>query len=113
MDERAWDAVDRLVEWLDGASVVPPDTARLLRVMKLSEEVGETTQAVIGALGQNPRKGVTHTWQDVEAELCDVIVTAMVALATFNPNARKVFAARLDHVVQRSLGAGVGDGDAS
>ncbi len=106
MDERAWDAVDRLVEWLDGASVVPPDTTRLLRVMKLSEEVGEATQAVIGALGQNPRKGVTHTWQDVEAELCDVIVAAMVALTSLNPDARKVFARRLEYVSQRSLGTG-------
>jgi hypothetical protein len=37
--------------------------------MKIGEEVGETNQAVIGVLGQNPRKGVTHTWEDVHAEL--------------------------------------------
>lgn len=103
MDESAWDTVDRLVEWLDGASTLPPDTERLLRVMKLSEEVGETAQAVTGVLGQNPRKGVTHTWQDVEAELCDVILTAMVALTTLNPDARKVFAERVEHVAARSL----------
>jgi hypothetical protein len=104
MDEHAWDTVDRLVEWLDGASVLPRESERLLRVMKLSEEVGETTQALIGVLGQNPRKGVTHTWQDVEAELCDVILTAMVALTTLNPDARKVFADRLGHVSNRSPG---------
>lgn len=104
MDEHAWDTVDRLVGWLDDASTLPPETERLLRVMKLSEEVGETTQALAGALGTNPRKGVTHTWQDVEAELCDVILTAMVALTTLNPDARKVFAERLGHVADRSLG---------
>lgn len=104
MDERAWDTVDRLVGWLDQASTLPPDMERLLRVMKLSEEVGETTQALSGVLGHNPRKGVTHTWQDVESELCDVILTAMVALTTLNPDARKAFAERLDHVAHRSLG---------
>jgi hypothetical protein len=103
VDERAWDTADRLVQWLDDASALPPDTKRLLRVMKLSEEVGETTQALIGVLGQNPRKGVTHTWQDVENELCDVILTAMVALATLNPDAREVFAGRVEHVAARSL----------
>jgi NTP pyrophosphatase (non-canonical NTP hydrolase) len=103
MNEHVWDTVDRLVEWLDGNSALAPETVRLLRVMKLSEEVGETTQAIIGVLGQNPRKGVTHSWQDVEAELCDVILTAMVALATLNPEARKVFAERLEFVAARSL----------
>jgi hypothetical protein len=108
VDERAWDTVKLLVDWLDEASALPPETERLLRVMKLSEEVGETTQALFGVLGQNPRKGVTHTWRDVEAELCDVILTAMVALTTINADARKIFAERLDHVAGRSLGTGSG-----
>lgn len=103
MDEHVWDTVDRLVDWLDEANTLPPETARLLRVMKLSEEVGETTQALFGVLGQNPRKGVTHTWHDVESELCDVILTAMVALASLNPDARKIFAERLKHIAARSL----------
>ncbi|MCZ9339643.1 MazG-like family protein, partial [Streptomyces sp. TRM76130] len=60
----------------------------LLRMLKLSEEVGEVAEAVIGATGQNPRKGTTHTWQDVEAELCDVAITALVALRTLTPEAR-------------------------
>jgi hypothetical protein len=104
VDERVWDTVDRLVGWLDESTKVPPEIERLLRVMKLSEEVGETTQAIAGVLGTNPRKGVTHTWQDVEAELCDVILTAMVALASFTPDARGVFDEHLSRVVDRSLG---------
>jgi NTP pyrophosphatase (non-canonical NTP hydrolase) len=103
MDERDWGTVNRLVGWLNDSSTLPLETDRLLRVMKLSEEVGETTQAIAGVLGTNPRKGVTHTWQDVEAELCDVILTAMVALTTVNPDARKVFAEHLNRVADRSL----------
>lgn len=103
MDEHTWDAVNRLKTWLDDASHLPADTERLLRLMKLSEEVGEVTQAVIGVTGQNPRKGFTHTWEDVQAELCDVILTAMVALATVTPDARAVFADRIDRVARRVL----------
>ncbi|WKX70017.1 MazG-like family protein [Streptomyces sp. XD-27] len=96
-----WDTVDRLVAWLDGSSSAPPEQERLLRLMKVSEEVGEVAQAVIGVTGQNPRKGVTHSWDDVHAELCDVIVTAMVALASLTPEARQVFAAHLRRVAER------------
>ena len=78
MDD-AWDTIGEIVGWLDAASNLPPETEKLLRIMKLTEEAGEVTQAVSGAMGHNPRKGVTHTWDDVEAELCDVMFTAMVA----------------------------------
>jgi NTP pyrophosphatase (non-canonical NTP hydrolase) len=104
MDDVTWNTVDRLVEWLDRSSALPPETDKLLRLLKLSEEVGEVARAVIGVTGQNPRKGITHTWDDVTAELCDVILTAMVALSTVTPDAREVFAQRLDHVATRSLG---------
>lgn len=110
MDDHVWDAVDRLVGWLDANTAAPRESVRLLRVLKLSEEVGETAQAVIGALGQNPRKGVSHSWQQVEAELCDVIITAMVALSTLNPEARGVFAQHLDAVVSRSLASAAPSG---
>ncbi|GAA4921857.1 hypothetical protein GCM10023237_48440 [Streptomyces coeruleoprunus] len=60
MDD-TWETIDRLHAWLDGASSRTPEELRLLRILKLSEEVGEAAQAVIGALGQNPRKGTTHT----------------------------------------------------
>ena|SRR5260221_718214 len=105
MDEVAWDTVDKLVGWIDDNSTLPPETEKLLRIMKLGEEVGEVNQAVIGVLGQNPRKGVSATWEDVHAELCDVILTAMVALATLTPDARKIFTERLEYVADRSLGS--------
>ncbi|MFD8546725.1 MazG-like family protein [Streptomyces sp. NPDC059649] len=96
-----WETVDHLVRWLDGESPLPPEQERLLRILKLSEEAGEVAQAVIGATGQNPRKGHSHTWDDVHSELCDVIVTAMVALRTLTPEARQVFEGHLGRVAAR------------
>ncbi|MFJ8232516.1 MazG-like family protein [Streptomyces sp. NPDC094448] len=80
----------------------------MLRVLKLAEEVGETAQAVIGVSGQNPRKGYSHTWRDVESELCDVVLTAMVALRTLTPDAEQVFAEHVRKVTERSLGPAPG-----
>ncbi|WP_055568757.1 MazG-like family protein [Streptomyces atriruber] len=107
-----WDTVDRLYAWLDSHNRQPPREALLLRMLKLSEEVGEVAQAVIGATGQNPRKGTTHGWDDVRAELCDVVVTAMVALRTLTPDAAAVLAAHLRRVEARATaGGGSGTGD--
>jgi NTP pyrophosphatase (non-canonical NTP hydrolase) len=103
MDD-AWGTIEEIVRWLDDSITLAPETEKLLRIMKLTEEVGEVTQAVIGTLGQNPRKGVTHTWEDVQAELCDVIFTAMVALTTLAPDARETFDGHLARVADRSLG---------
>ncbi|MEU1530353.1 MazG-like family protein [Streptomyces fagopyri] len=132
-DEDVWDSIDRLHDWLDADRTreggAHDDRAcddrtgddrthyggahdgreeLLLRILKLSEEVGEVAQAVIGATGQNPRKGTTHTWDDVRSELCDVVITGLVALRTLAPDAREVFTAHLAGVTERSLGKGRG-----
>ncbi|AXL88329.1 hypothetical protein C4J65_08285 [Streptomyces sp. CB09001] len=99
-----WNTVDALWTWLEADQPVGGREGLLLRMLKLSEEVGEVAEAVIGATDQNPRKGVTHTWDDVEAELCDVVITAMVALRTLTPEAREVFGRHLARVAGRSLG---------
>ncbi|MBR8641322.1 MazG-like family protein [Streptomyces tuirus] len=99
-----WSAVDDLWEWLETNRPVEGREGLLLRILKLTEEVGEVSEAVIGATGQNPRKGVTHTWDDVRSELCDVVITALVALRTLTPDARGVFARHLERVTRRSLG---------
>ncbi|MFC8422620.1 MazG-like family protein [Streptomyces sp. NPDC057236] len=99
-----WDSIDGLCGWLDANRPVGGQEGLLLRILKLSEEVGEVAEAVIGATGQNPRKGTTHTWDDVQSELCDVAVTALVALRTLTPDAREVFAGHLARVTHRSLG---------
>ncbi|MFF9115999.1 MazG-like family protein [Streptomyces massasporeus] len=100
-----WSTIDTLTQWLDTNRPVEGREGLLLRVLKLTEEVGEVSEAVIGATGQNPRKGVTHTWEDVQAELCDVVITALVALRTLTPEARGVFGRHLDRVRERSLGS--------
>ncbi|MDK1343764.1 MazG-like family protein [Streptomyces sp. 378] len=97
-----WATVDVLTQWLDTSRPVEGREGVLLRILKLSEEVGEVSEAVIGATGQNPRKGVTHTWDDVQAELCDVVITALVALRTLTPEAREVLARHLERVTRRS-----------
>ncbi|RXS80960.1 hypothetical protein EST92_16840 [Streptomyces sp. TM32] len=96
-----WEAIDGIVHWLDRESTLPPEQERLLRLLKLTEEAGEVAQAVIGATGQNPRKGHSHTWDEVHGELCDVILTAMVALRTLTPDARGVFDGHLRRVAAR------------
>ncbi|MFF7471794.1 MazG-like family protein [Streptomyces sp. NPDC008092] len=100
-----WAAIDDLWTWLDANRAHGGDTGLVLRMLKLTEEVGEVAQAVIGATGQNPRKGVTHTWEDVQGELCDVVITALVALRTLTPDAEGVFAGHLARVTARSLGS--------
>lgn len=76
----------------------------LLRALKITEEAGEVAEAIHGLMGANPRKGRSHTQEDVERELCDVVLTAMVTLATLTPDARSVFRHHLDRVAARSLG---------
>ncbi len=96
-----WAAVRQLVSWLDQKNGLG-DHETAMRLMKLSEEVGETMQAYIGVRGQNPRKGVTHTPADVADELCDVIVTAMIALHRFTPDPEQHLAAKLRSITVRS-----------
>ncbi|WP_328365781.1 MazG-like family protein [Streptomyces sp. NBC_00445] len=100
-----WTDIDALWAWLDENRAHGDQEGLLLRMLKLSEEVGEVAQAVIGATGQNPRKGTTHTWDDVQSELCDVVITALVALRTLTPDTREVFTRHLARVKERSLGA--------
>ena len=103
MDDDPWKTIDALVAWLDAAGDLPPETRVMLQILKITEEAGEVAEAVIGATGQNPRKGRSHTWEDVQAELCDVIVTAMITLARITPDARQIFAGNLARIADRSL----------
>ena len=97
-NEELWNHVRQFSEWLDRDSA-PMEDPRIMRAFKLAEEVGEVAAAVIGVTGQNPRKGVTHSWEDVQDELCDVILTAMVALDCVTGDAQERFAA---HVKKRN-----------
>jgi hypothetical protein len=70
----------------DRAQGIDPERGRMLRILKIGEEYGELAQAVIGECGQNPRKGRTHTVEDIRAELRDVVLAAMIALVSWDEN---------------------------
>ncbi|WP_111026743.1 MazG-like family protein [Curtobacterium sp. MCBD17_040] len=81
-------AAARLSTWIDASypSDLPPELVARRRIRKLVEEVGEAGAALCGAVGENPRKGVTHTFDDVKGELLDVAVTALGALEHLDGN---------------------------
>lgn len=78
-----WSTVHKTVGWLDRKNGRSSDEITM-RLLKILEEAGEVARAHAGTKGQNPRKGYTHTLQDVADELCDVIVTAAVALVSID-----------------------------
>jgi predicted house-cleaning noncanonical NTP pyrophosphatase (MazG superfamily)/NTP pyrophosphatase (non-canonical NTP hydrolase) len=93
-----WDEAGRLTEWLGDV----PVEAQLL---KMSEEVGEAAEAYLGMTGLNPRKGISHTRQDLVGEVGDVIITAAVAIVqlTCSPGAaRAAFESHLASVTSRA-----------
>lgn len=69
-----WDHLDRLHKGF--LLEIPQQTL----IMKIAEELGEAVQAHIGVTGQNPRKGVYGSREDVLKELADVILTAGIAM---------------------------------
>lgn len=99
-----WEQIGRIREGLD--EKVGDLSARelvLFRVIKIGEEFGEVAEALHGVNGTNPRKGRSHTMEDVVKELVDVAVTTFVALESITPDARKEFEARLQFLVDRPL----------
>lgn len=99
--------VRRSTAWLDAANGRGEAEVRL-RILKVMEEAGEVAQAVIGAAGQNPRKGKTHTVDDVAGELVDVAVTALVALQSLTyVDASAAVAAKVGRIGARLTELGV------
>src|SRR3954452_8090463 len=100
MSEQVWSAVRTSRAWLDGANGVD-DKELTCRILKVTEEAGEAAGAWIGVLGQNPRKGVTHSRKDVVAELADVAITALVAIESLGFDAQQILADCASKVSQR------------
>lgn len=92
-----WEHVARTVAWLDAANGCDAHEIAL-RVMKTAEEAGEAVAAYIGVTGANPRKGVTAT----TSELCDVVLAALVALATVADGTPQTEARLAAHVTARA-----------
>jgi 8-oxo-dGTP pyrophosphatase MutT (NUDIX family) len=107
MDEPLmWQVVGQQKAWLDSHPDADPALAVPLRVLKVAEEAGEAAAALIGATGQNPRKGRSHTNADLAAELCDVVTAAAVALATVVADPDQVLHDHIGRVYMRSVEAG-------
>ena len=57
-----------------------PEAHSWRRTAKVAEEAGEAVAALIGMTGANPRKGVTHSGDEVVQELADVALSALTAI---------------------------------
>jgi hypothetical protein len=94
--------------WLDESPAyqgIDPETALWRRCSKVSAEAGEVHDALSGYVGENPRKGVTHTIADIEYELLDVAHAALAAVEHLHGNdesALERFAAHITHVARRA-----------
>jgi NTP pyrophosphatase (non-canonical NTP hydrolase) len=95
-----WQHVTNALTWLDAANG-RSEHQTAMQILKITEEAGEAAAAYIGMTGQNPRKGVTHTREDLADELCDVAITALVALATVTGDADTGRAALNHHIAKR------------
>ncbi|MGP9846265.1 MazG-like family protein [Brachybacterium sp. 107] len=95
-----------LSTWIDeGNRDRNPEAATWARLAKITEEAGEVVAAQIGATGQNPRKGVTHSEEDVQEELLDVALTALAALEHLRGHDERsieLFADKLGRTLQRA-----------
>ncbi|MGW7458163.1 PIG-L family deacetylase [Streptomyces sp. NPDC054797] len=77
-----WDTIGMLGELFTGLDTergLTPEQQWTLQVLKLTEEVGESAQAVVGAWGTNPRK-TQGSWLQVQEEVADTAITSMVTL---------------------------------
>ncbi|WP_329555223.1 methyltransferase domain-containing protein [Streptomyces sp. NBC_00696] len=85
----ASDLVHAVSHWIDAhpANRARDPEARLWgRVTKTGEEVGEVISALVAALNHNPRKGQSGDMSQVQAELLDVAMTALCAVAHLHHN---------------------------
>ncbi|MFF7633276.1 MazG-like family protein [Kitasatospora sp. NPDC008050] len=103
MDD-TWEIINSLARHLDSHSPLPAGEERwVLQALKLQEECGEVAEAVIGALALNPRKGHSHSWDDVRKEACDVAVSALVLLSRMGGDPRWFFEEHLQALRRRDL----------
>jgi NTP pyrophosphatase (non-canonical NTP hydrolase) len=84
-----WDRIQRLHEHHG-------DVPLEVRILKLTEEVGEVAEAFIGMRGLNSRKGVCRSREDLLDELADVIITAAVAMSAVADGGTDEAAAHLE-----------------
>lgn len=84
-----------------GSGGVSRDAEGLLA--QLAMDVGRVVQARIGMVGQNPRKGHSHSVDDVADALCTVIRHAEEGLGVFVAETYSYTAARFRAIAERVL----------
>jgi len=94
------EAVLAAKKWLDEHNGTS-EHETTLRILKLVEEVGEVSRARIGALGQNPRKGVTNDSRKIAEELADCIITAAVAIESLGFHHDRLITLTADKILDR------------
>ena len=113
--DRLLDIIHNVDEWLDSdvAAVYQeqPLAQDWARVTKVSEEAGEAVSALIALTGQNPRKGICGTLDELLGELGDVTVTGIFAIQHFTKDEAEtaaIFMAAMEKVATRAANAGYG-----
>ena len=111
--ERVLAIIRNVDAWLDaevggdyGAEPLGQDWAR---VAKAAEESGEAVAALIAYTGQNPRKGVCGTLDELLGELADVACTGMFAIQHFTKDEQQtaaVILAAMEKAASRAAKAG-------
>lgn len=82
-------AMAEISRWIDESPANKgraPLEALLLRALKIGEENGEMVANIIGWTGQNPRKGVTATLDEVIDEALDIAATALMFVESATGN---------------------------
>ncbi|MFI8459076.1 MazG-like family protein [Kitasatospora sp. NPDC085464] len=98
------ETIEKITATLDRVTPLTRDLEVVMRLGKISEEVGEVHEALSRALGHNLRKGHDpEGWTKVQNELCDVVFTALIALTTVSDDARAKLQERLAFVADRTL----------
>jgi hypothetical protein len=87
-----------------------PEAHMWRRLMKMVEESGEVVTAILGQLGENPRKGQTHSLADIEYELLDVALAALGARAFLGDPEPAESLDRHARLVWERLSAAIADG---
>ena len=100
-------------EWLDAEVAETyqgqPLAQHWCRVAKVAEETGEAVAELIAMTGQNPRKGVCGTLDDLLGELGDTAITAIFAIQHFTKDERRTAAvviAAMEKAAKRAAEAG-------
>lgn len=92
---------------LPAATVPYPTVVTDLRAVCLGTACGRVAKAVRGERGQNPRRGRTHTVEDVAGQLAGVVAAAVEVLATLGVDPERTISECIARVNARLDGLGV------